>query len=217
MLKQLLLVFFLIIVCFSATAQGLSKEYLGSAKLFFTSQSFQEWIHIQRFGESKHPAIIRKPIRGYYSSGSASLVRYYRDLFGRKGSGIIYQWVKKINQDSGDAFFVKVDSIVLSESEKKEIAIKMIMPEAKDFEWANDFFPDATFPVNSADSLFNHGKSIPGGLYHISLPVFLRNYSICIYNYACIRAGGGHTAFVVYKKNNNGHWWHYGEFDGGDF
>jgi hypothetical protein len=195
-------------------AQELSKVYLDSVKSFFTSRPLIDWVKTINPGiRNSTPAIVLHPCG---SSNTASAKKF----FSKKSNSIVYHWAQMKKYGAAkDSQLTKVDSLILSEKEKNEIIENLIGKPAAKFIWTNEYFPGASFPIRYADSLFNLTNDTDhysNGVYFISLPTFLRNYSFCIFNYAWIIHGGGRTGFEVYKKVND-HWWKFGEFGGGDF
>jgi hypothetical protein len=217
-MRKMLFVFFLSFgpAIAGLKAQELSANYIDSVRHFFNSAAFTDWIQRGFTGQrNTHPMIVHHPLGhpnpspGQYSSFTA--------IFTRKSHTVVYHWTPRLPISGRDTVMIKTDSLVFTEQEKVIIMNSMTNLSTCNFNWTNDYFANATFPVQFADSLFTGSKNAPEGLYAFSMPVFLRNYSYCVFNYAWVIRGGGHSSYEVYKKINGQKWCKYGEFGGGDW
>ena len=214
-----MLAFFFLSVASSITdlrAQGLSVDYLDSVRQFFHCDAFINWMQTGYSGQrNNHPVIVRQPI--LHPNPSVDQHNSFRAIFAKKNHTVIYHWTSKVRKSVMDTILVKTDSLVLTETEKMSIMNSQIDLSISDFAWTNDYFPGATFPIQSPDSLFTRSVQTPNGVYVLSMPVFLRNYSYCVFNYAWVINGGGRYSYQVYKKTKGQKWYRYGEFGGGDW
>jgi len=214
--QHVLIIFSFVSLISVSKAQELTPGYLDSVKQFFNSKAFVESLQTV-YGSSGnlHLAIVLHPVSR--PNPTTEELKSFKESFSRQWYTVIYHWAPKVRPATADTIMFKADSLVLTEQEKQEIMKSETSLAASQFKWTNDYFPGATFPVQTADSMFAHSRDLPNGLYAFSMPVFLRNNTFCIFSYAWITHGGGHHYYEVYKKINRTRWWKFGEFGGGDW
>ncbi len=213
-MKKLLLLLFLIPIVIKADAQELSKAYLDSVKQFFRSKPLDDWMHrgYNTIPFNPHPSIALHPVylRSSDTTGNHERVQKWCSY---SWHSVVYQ----LTNSTDGTYATYTDSIVLTEKEKTDIAEQSVLKAGLTFTWSTDYFSEATFPFNWPDSIFQASSTLPHGAYHIGLPLFLRNSTICVFYYALIFNGGrGHQDHDVYKKENGG-WNYFGSFAGGDW
>jgi hypothetical protein len=181
-------------------AQQLSKEYLKETKGFLKDWSKSKEITLPLIALNYLDTVYG------YSRVLESLVR----AADSEKSDTFY--LRAIDTFTSTAFLKYIDDtidrVVLSPSENKKIVLDF--KKNRNLCWENEFLDSFTFiadsfifsTLSSSNIPYHYNNSPYTRLYEFSFPIFLRNYSICIfyYQYSCGNwCGLGKLA--LYKKN----------------